>query len=278
MRAAAGALFLTHRARRSGSPAADRADRPGPRPPPMNNFGGPIRNDAVGPSVGGRKTGVPPVTADRPPANCVPRKRRSRDWHAVVPFVPCLALVLCAASWPQRRCLPRRKKSPSPIAESDLRGGKFLPRFPEWLEEALGGHLPSAGEAHGLRQFHAREYLSRFLPGLFNPVLDAMRGACEARHRPRVVREIGGDGPVALARFSEAPHLFDPELLGKNHPPAARAPPPAGGAWRRPVPGGPPPHRPHAVESRAAHEMGALRRRPRRRGHAGRAPAPPNCA
>jgi hypothetical protein len=107
------------------------------------------------------------------------------------------------------RCTRRKKK----IQERDLRGWKWLGRFQALLAAAREGVPPGPREAHGLRRLDAPQYLSLFLFGLFNPVVDSMRGLCEASHLRRVRGQTGAEGPVALSRFSEAQHVFDPELL-----------------------------------------------------------------
>jgi hypothetical protein len=101
----------------------------------------------------------------------------------------------------------------SEIQEADLKGWKLVARFRELLAEARQ-HVPAKKrEEHGLRCLEAEEYLSLFLLGLFNSVITSMRGLCAASALPRVQAECGGDGPVALARFSEAQKVFAPELL-----------------------------------------------------------------
>ena len=92
----------------------------------------------------------------------------------------------------------RRKKKPK-IQERDLRGWKWLGRFRELLAAAREAVPPGPRDEHGLRLLHAEQYLSLFLFGLFNPVLDSMRGLCEASHLPRVRVETGAQGPVALS-------------------------------------------------------------------------------
>jgi len=104
----------------------------------------------------------------------------------------------------------RRKKK---IQERDLRGWRWLVRFQRLLDAARARVPPGPREEHGLRRLHAEEYLSLFLLGLFNPVVDSMRGLCEASHLRRVREQTGAEGPVALSRFSEAQHVFEPELL-----------------------------------------------------------------
>jgi len=104
----------------------------------------------------------------------------------------------------------RRKKK---IQERDLRGWKWLARFQRLLAAARERVPAGPREEHGRRRLDARQYLSLFLFGLFNPVVDSMRGLCEASHRRRVRDQTGAEGPGALSRLSEAQHVFDPELL-----------------------------------------------------------------
>jgi hypothetical protein len=101
------------------------------------------------------------------------------------------------------------------IEERQLRGWKFIERFLEVLKRVREGLPLSAREQHGLRELHAEPYLGLFLLGLFNPLVDSMRGLCRASQLPRVQAEIG-HGAVALSRFSEAQHVFDPELLRRS--------------------------------------------------------------
>ena len=56
------------------------------------------------------------------------------------------------------------------------------------------------------------DYLSLLLLGLFNPVVETMRGLSAASRLPRVQREVSG-GYFSLGSFSEAQHLTDPALL-----------------------------------------------------------------
>ena len=55
-------------------------------------------------------------------------------------------------------------------------------------------------------------YLKLFLFGLFNPVVETMRGLCEVSALPRVQQEVCGI-EVKPPRFSEMQHLIDPTLL-----------------------------------------------------------------
>lgn len=96
--------------------------------------------------------------------------------------------------------------------ERDLRGWQFVARFLELLDQARATLPPTARESHGLRQLHAREYLALFLLGVFNPIVQSMRGLCAASGWRRVQEEVCGRA-VPPSRFSEAQQVFDPELL-----------------------------------------------------------------
>ena len=107
----------------------------------------------------------------------------------------------------------KRTKRKRKIQERDLRGWKWLARFQELLAAAREAVPPGPRVEHGRRRLHAGQYPGLFLFGLFNPVLESMRGLCEASHLRRVREQTGAEGPVALSRFSDAQHVFDPELL-----------------------------------------------------------------
>jgi hypothetical protein len=112
------------------------------------------------------------------------------------------------------------------IEERQLQGWRFIERFLEVLNRVRAGLPLSAREQHGLRELHAEPYLGLFLFGLFNPIVDSMRGLCRASELPRVQAEIS-HGVVALSRFSEAQHVFleggPAHAMGHLAPPACRA-------------------------------------------------------
>jgi hypothetical protein len=74
--------------------------------------------------------------------------------------------------------------------------------------------LPKSEKRPGgpVRLLLEKDYFSLMLFGLLNPMLDSMRGLCEASHLPRVQDEVCSR-PVSLGSFSEAQGVFDPELL-----------------------------------------------------------------
>ena len=100
------------------------------------------------------------------------------------------------------------------FSENQLRHWKLLQDFQERLHKALtlSGALPTPPDSD--RQFWAKDYFSLLLFGLLNPVVRTMRGLCAASHFQRVQEEVCGR-PVSLGSFSEAQHVFDPELLSQ---------------------------------------------------------------
>lgn len=99
------------------------------------------------------------------------------------------------------------------LREKDLKRWRLIERF----QEALAAEVDQRGGlsgtwAHDNRQLELPHYLSLFLFGLFNPVVETMRGLCAATQFDRVQREVSGR-PVSLGSFSEAQAVVDPELL-----------------------------------------------------------------
>ncbi len=98
------------------------------------------------------------------------------------------------------------------IVESDLRHWRMLQEFEQAVQRAaakLGMNLAQADLGRKLSQ---GRYLGLFLFGLFNPVIELMRGLCAITGLSRVREEISGV-KVGLASFSEMQHVIDPALL-----------------------------------------------------------------
>ena len=101
------------------------------------------------------------------------------------------------------------------ITESKLVGWRLVDGFCRLIDKALAAAAPLGKRAeHGLRRLDARRYLGLFLLGLVNPIIESMRALCAASALGRVTREVSG-AKVALSRFSEAQHVFEPGLLRK---------------------------------------------------------------
>jgi hypothetical protein len=88
-------------------------------------------------------------------------------------------------------------------------------RLIEHFRSILLPHLEAAEtpmtELDPRRTLTRQSYFSLFLFSMLNPIITSMRGLCAAS-RFRRMREVS-DQPVSLASFSEAQHLFDPQLL-----------------------------------------------------------------
>ncbi len=81
-----------------------------------------------------------------------------------------------------------RKKKP-PLSEKDLSRWKLIADFQARLESA-GGSQPQGSFADPRRQLSQSDYLSLLLFGLFNPVVESMRGLCAASQLGRVQEEV----------------------------------------------------------------------------------------
>src|SRR5688572_30595 len=108
--------------------------------------------------------------------------------------------------------MPGRPAKSDKIDERQLRGWRMLKRFRSVLARVRERLPRTARETHGLREHQAEEYLSLLLLAMFNPVVGSMRGLCQASRLQRV-QEQCQSGTISLSRFSEAQHVFDPELV-----------------------------------------------------------------
>jgi len=97
------------------------------------------------------------------------------------------------------------------INEKDLRGFRLLEHFQRVLERVEGKFPPHPTFSDPRRLLDISQYLSLYLFGLFNPIVDSMRGLCASTKLPSV-QEICGR-PVSLGSFSEVQHVLDPALL-----------------------------------------------------------------
>lgn len=103
--------------------------------------------------------------------------------------------------------------APPQIREKDLQRWRLIEHFQAVLaEEVQKRSGPTATWADPRRDLKLENYLGLFLFGLFNPVVETMRGLCHASKLARVQREVCGS-KVSLGSFSEAQAVVDPELL-----------------------------------------------------------------
>lgn len=103
----------------------------------------------------------------------------------------------------------RRKE---PIDPKKLSNWKLLDEFRRRLAVVQARLASAAVPTDPKRKLLEEDYFSLVLFGLFNPILDSMRGLCAASKIARVQEDACGR-PVSLGSFSEAQSVFDPELL-----------------------------------------------------------------
>ena len=94
----------------------------------------------------------------------------------------------------------------------DLRHWRLIERFMETLEPVAAKNRMHPTFADPRRQLGYTSYLSLFLFGLFNPVVQSMRQLCAISELAKV-RQTAGCGKVSLGSFSEAQAVLDPDLL-----------------------------------------------------------------
>ena len=103
------------------------------------------------------------------------------------------------------------RPSKNEISEKDLRGFRLLEHFQKVLKRVESKFPSHPTFSDPRRRLDISQYLGLFLFGLFNPIVESMRGLCAAT-KLAAVQEIAG-GRVSLASFSEAQHALDPALL-----------------------------------------------------------------
>lgn len=101
----------------------------------------------------------------------------------------------------------------SEIKSQDLQRWRLIERFQAGLAATVQEQGGLSGTwADRRRSVELANYLSLYLFGLYNPVVQTMRGLCEATKLKRVQREVSG-GKISLGSFSEAQAVVDPDLL-----------------------------------------------------------------
>jgi len=106
--------------------------------------------------------------------------------------------------------VPRTQR---PLTEEDLTNWDLLRVFEAALERVFAPAKLHPTFADPARKLSYRPYLSLFLFGLFNPVVQSMRGLCGLTELQRVRAEVCGGSRVSSTSFSEMQHVLDPELL-----------------------------------------------------------------
>jgi len=100
----------------------------------------------------------------------------------------------------------------SELTEKDVGQWRLLRSFREHLEAVFATHPLGERWEDPKRELSAPDYLSLYLFGLLNPVVQTLRGLAEASGLERVQREVCSRR-VPRATFSEAQHVLDPALL-----------------------------------------------------------------
>ena len=126
--------------------------------------------------------------------------------------------------------MPTASRGKRRLRESDLSRWRLLADFQARLAAAAPA-APAGTFADPRRQLGQTEYLSLLLFGLFNPVVDSMRGLCAATALRRVQEQVC-TRPVSLGSFSEAQAVVDPALLHRVFAELAAEPQPCVGDRR----------------------------------------------
>jgi len=111
--------------------------------------------------------------------------------------------------------LSLKKTTQSSLTAEQLNGYKTVEKFRRILSDKLSRR--SAGDIHPTendprRTLACDDFFTLLFFALYNPVLKSMRAITEASHFAKVQEELSVDS-VSLGSFSEAQHVFDPELL-----------------------------------------------------------------
>ncbi|MEM8952930.1 MAG: hypothetical protein AAGD22_02150 [Verrucomicrobiota bacterium] len=96
--------------------------------------------------------------------------------------------------------------------DDDLSRWKLIEEFQYRLERGAGSAREEVERGDSRRLLKRGDYFSLLLFGLFNPVVESMRGLCAASNLERVQDEVCRR-PVSLRSFSEAQMVFEPDLL-----------------------------------------------------------------
>src|SRR5256885_8620389 len=103
-------------------------------------------------------------------------------------------------------------RSKREISEKELSRWRLIEEFERRLERAAGVRKEPRTFSDPRRKLGQKDYLSLLLFGLFNPVVDSMRGLCAASRLQRVQKQVCS-APVSLGSFSEAQAVVEPALL-----------------------------------------------------------------
>jgi hypothetical protein len=103
-------------------------------------------------------------------------------------------------------------KANGEMTAQDLRHWKLLDHFQDVLAWVLAKTRLPKTFSDPRRELDCRSYLSLFLFGLFNPVVQSMRALCAITALEKVQQQVGCR-KVSLGSFSETQRVLDPDLL-----------------------------------------------------------------
>jgi hypothetical protein len=106
----------------------------------------------------------------------------------------------------------RQKPAKAEIVEADLHHWRVLDEFDQALQRAAAKLKIPLAQTDQERKLSQGRYLGLFLFGLFNPVIESMRGLCGLTSLSRVQKEVSG-ARIPRTNFSEMQHVVDPALL-----------------------------------------------------------------
>jgi Transposase DDE domain len=98
------------------------------------------------------------------------------------------------------------------LKAEDLRCWHLLDEFRRRLKPHYDAQAAALEDPR--RKIFADDYFCLLLFGLFNPALKSMRALCHASNRFEKMRQVCSR-PIAAASFSEAQHVFEPEILAE---------------------------------------------------------------
>lgn len=104
--------------------------------------------------------------------------------------------------------VPRKKP---PVDTDQLRNWKLVENFRSRVLPHLHERKLTPSELDPRRTLQVLDYLSAFLLAMFNPAFTSLRSLAHASHCKRM-RQVTAK-PFSAASFSEAQHLFDPQIL-----------------------------------------------------------------
>jgi len=133
------------------------------------------------------------------------RRKATRRRHAAPPATPPEAA--SPASKTQKR---RGRKRREPLTAADVQGLKYFQKLTPLLAPLhdIGCERDKAGN----RKLHYDQLCLFLLLGLFNPVVDGLRGLQQASELEKVQQRLKVRR-TSLGSFSEASRVFDAELL-----------------------------------------------------------------